>query len=115
MATTRDETKDESAYYALIIDSGPIIRHTGLTSLRDKAARYVTVPAVLQEIRDAKARQHLETLPFDLETKEPSAQSMQTVVEFARQTGDYPSLSRVDLQVLGLLYEMGKLRSSSFC
>lgn len=97
---------DESVYQCLVVDSGPIIRLTGMSSLWRTAKHFYTVPAVLQEIRDAKARQHLETLPFTLTSREASREGMQAVVEFARQTGDYNSLSSVDIQVLGLLYDL---------
>ena len=106
--TTNNEPQDDDEMYrCLVVDSGPIIRMTGLTSLRNKAKLYYTVPAVFQEVRDAKARQHLESLPFDLITREPSAEGIQAMVNFARQTGDYQSLSSVDLQILGLLYDLG--------
>ncbi len=98
----------DERYRCLVVDSGPIIRMTGLTALRDKAQLYYTVPAVLQEIRDAKARQHMGSLPFELITREASPEGVQAMVNFSRQTGDYQSLSSVDLQVLGLLYDLGK-------
>jgi len=88
------------------VDSGPIIRLTGMSSLWKRAEKFYTVPAVLQEIRDAKARQHLESLPFELVAKEASQESVQVVIDFAKKTGDYQSLSSVDLQVLGLLYDL---------
>ena len=97
-----------SAYRALVVDSGPIIRHTGLSSLYGKADSYYTVPAVLNEIRDAKARTHLETLPFQLIPKEPSKESIHTIIEFSKLTGDFQSLSAVDIQVLALVYELEK-------
>jgi RNA-binding protein NOB1 len=98
---------DVNVYRALVVDSGPIIRLTGLSSDFRRAARsYYTVPAVLGEIRDAKARLHLEQLPFSLITREASPDGIKAVVDFARQTGDYASLSAVDLQVLGLLYDL---------
>lgn len=99
---------NETRYRALVIDSGPIIKLTGVSSLRDRADVFYTVPAVLGEIRDARARQHLETLPFDIETRDPSPASITAVTEFARLTGDYQSLSRVDLIVLALVYELEK-------
>lgn len=110
MATASTETSNDLAttYRALVIDSGPIIRMTGLTSLRGKALAYYTIPAVLQEIRDAKARLHLQTLPFEIHTREPSSEGMQAVIEFSRKTGDFPSLSSVDLQVLALHYDLEK-------
>jgi RNA-binding protein NOB1 len=93
-------------YRSLVVDSGPIIRMTGMTSLRGRANSYYTVPAVLQEIRDAKARQHLDQLPFVLVPREPSQEGIQAIVDFAKKTGDYHSLSTVDIQILGLLYDL---------
>jgi RNA-binding protein NOB1 len=97
---------DEDVYQYLVVDSGPIIRLTGLTTLWKKTKHFYTVPAVLQEIRDAKARTHLESLPFTLIPREASREGIHAVVAFARQTGDYNSLSSVDIQVLGLLYDL---------
>jgi RNA-binding protein NOB1 len=116
MAEVKDSTPNElhegddaMMYRCLVVDSGPIIRMTGLTALRDKAKLYYTVPAVMQEIRDAKAREHLGSLPFQLMTREASPEGIQAMVNFSRQTGDYQSLSNVDLQILGLLYDLGEL------
>jgi RNA-binding protein NOB1 len=93
-------------YHALVVDSGPIIKHTGFSNLFGKAHHYYTVPAVLDEIRDAKARSHLEQWPMELHLKEPSPESIQRVIAFAKQTGDYASLSKVDLQVLALCIDL---------
>jgi RNA-binding protein NOB1 len=95
----------ENQYRALVVDSGPFIRQSSL-ALREKAQSYYTVPAVVAEIRDAKARQYLEQLPYELVIREPSPQAIKVVTDFSRQTGDYQSLSAVDLQVLALLYEL---------
>jgi RNA-binding protein NOB1 len=92
-------------YRYLIVDSGPIIKLAG-ANLRNKALQFYTVPAVLQEIRDAKARQHLEQLPFELIVQDASPAGVAAAVNFARQTGDLSSLSSVDFQVLGLLYDL---------
>ena len=100
--------EEDEQYRFLVVDSGPIIRLTGISTLWKKARDFYTVPAVLQEIRDAKARQHLDALPFELKTKDPTPEAMQAIVSFARQTGDYQSLSAVDLQVLALVYDLEK-------
>ena len=105
-ANGENNNNNNNKYRALVIDSGPIIKLTGVSSLRDRADAFYTVPAVLGEIRDAKARQHLDTLPFVIETRDPSPASVQAVTEFARLTGDYQSLSSVDLIVLALVYEL---------
>lgn len=106
MSSPSNDDDDADVYQFLVVDSGPIIRLTGMSTLWKKAKRFYTVPAVLQEIRDAKARQHLDNLPFTLTPREASREGMHAVVEFARQTGDYNSLSSVDIQVLGLLYDL---------
>ena len=103
-----DDQEEQQCYQFLVVDSGPIIRLTGISTLWKKARAFYTVPAVLQEIRDAKARQHLESLPFPLQTKTPSPEAMQAIVDFSRQTGDYQSLSSVDLQILALAYDLEK-------
>lgn len=35
-----------------------------------------TIPEVVSEIRDKKARHHLESLPFELKLREPSDEAM---------------------------------------
>jgi len=97
---------DKEKYNALIVDSGAIIKHTGFSTLQNAATTYYTSQGVYNEIRDSKARKHLESLPFELKVREPSSEGMLKVVEFSRKTGDYASLSAVDLQILGLLYDL---------
>ena len=70
--------------------------------------RFVTVPEVLQEIRDKHARRILDNLPFELELRTPSAEAMAAVRAFAEKTGDLRGLSLVDLRVLALAYMMEK-------
>lgn len=50
-------------YHALVVDSGAIIKHSAFSTLHNAAETYYTVPAVLDEIRDAKAREHSTTFP----------------------------------------------------
>ena len=106
-STESKAKKDESASYrCLVVDSGPIIKHTGFSKLFGIAEEYYTVPGVMNEIRDAKARQHLDQWPMDLIVKEPTTESINAVVKFSKLTGDYPSLSTVDLQVLALTLDL---------
>lgn len=85
----------------LVVDSGAIIKGTNLAVL---AENFWTVPDVLDEIRDKRARAVLEQLPFTLQTREPSAESMTAVINFARKTGDFAYLSLTDLRVMALSY-----------
>ncbi len=109
--TKLDENEDK--YYALIIDSGAIIKHSGFSTLHNSASKYLTTQGVLDEIRDSKARHHLESLPFQIDVREPSAEGIAKVVEFSKKTGDYASLSIVDLHVLALLYDLGMSMSNT--
>jgi len=103
--TTTGHPEDDQQYRCVVVDSGPIIR-IGMSSLWNRAQAFYTVPAVLEEIRDAKARDHLENLAVELVVRDASPEGIHAVVEFSKQTGDYQSLSSVDLQVLGLLYDL---------
>jgi RNA-binding protein NOB1 len=95
-------------YYAMVVDSGPIIKQD-VRNLMGKAQTYVTTPSVLREIRDSKARDYMEhsVLPLlDLQVREPTDKAIQDVIAFAKQTGDYAGLSTVDLQVLALTLDL---------
>lgn len=85
----------------LVIDSNAIIRGLGL-DLYGKAKHIVTIPEVLAEIRDSKAKEQLERLPFELEFKNPSPEMCGKVANFAKTTGDYAALSKTDLKLIAL-------------
>ncbi|GMH96816.1 hypothetical protein TrST_g477 [Triparma strigata] len=96
-----------SKHRAVVVDSGFIIKRTGLTHLAPAGETFWAPPEVLTtEIRDKAAREHLESLPFTIEPREPSKDAMVAVANFARLTGDYRSLSVVDLKVLALAYDL---------
>jgi len=67
-----------------------------------------TIRDVVAEIRDSATKQRLAVLPYELNFREPSAQSINAVTEFSKKTGDYKSLSAVDLRVLALTYQLEK-------
>jgi|LauGreDrversion4_1035100.scaffolds.fasta_scaffold148854_1 hypothetical protein len=56
-----------------IVDANAIINGLRLEHL---ASSFVTIPEVLDEIRDKQSRQFLATLPFPIETREPSDESV---------------------------------------
>lgn len=85
----------------LVIDSNAIIRGHGL-ELYSRAKRIVTVPEVLQEIRDGKAKALLERLPFEIEVINPPIEIAKAVSDFSRTTGDYAALSKTDLKIIAL-------------
>lgn len=99
--------------HTLVLDTGAIIKNEpSVSTLISKADSLVTVPAIISEIKDAVTRSRVETMlmPF-LTIRAPSPASMQFVTEFARRTGDLPVLSKPDLQIIALTYELEVERS----
>ena len=69
-AVRRSEAADISV---AVVDTNAIISGLQLDRVADIA---VTIPEVLNEIRDKQARQTLATLPFSLDVQEPSEDSV---------------------------------------
>lgn len=98
----------EKPVHMIVLDAGPIIKNEpSVSSLLAQAAILVTTPAVISEIRDAATRSRVETTltPF-LTMREPRPASIKFITDFARKTGDLPVLSRPDVQILALAYEL---------
>ena len=94
--------------HSVILDAGPILRNDPpVSSLLAASEKIYTTPAVISEIRDATARSRIETTlkPF-LEIRSPRPESVQIVTDFARRTGDIAILSKPDIQILALAYEI---------
>jgi RNA-binding protein NOB1 len=70
----------------------------------DEHVEFHVVPEVAQEVRDPRARARFELLRDAVVVRAPSAAGMDAVVRFAKATGDYAALSRVDLRVLALAW-----------
>jgi len=87
----------------LIVDSGGFVRNCPIDTLAKNA---YTVPGVVKEIRDKATRQRLKVLPYELKFRDPTPTSLAAVSAAAKESGDFSSLSAVDLQVLALTYEL---------
>lgn len=68
----------------------------------------ITVPEVVNEIKNKRQLKRLCILPYDLTIDEPSPESVRHVIEFAKKTGDYLSLSSADIKVIALTYQLEK-------
>eukprot|EP00105_Crassostrea_gigas_P044842 XP_019928990.1 PREDICTED: RNA-binding protein NOB1 isoform X3 [Crassostrea gigas] len=89
----------------VVADSGAFIRNAPLNSIGEKI---YTVPKVVNEIKDKATLQRLQFLPYQLTPKTPSPECIKIVTEFSKKTGDYRSLSAVDIQVIALTYQLEK-------
>lgn len=95
-------------FHCIVLDAGPIIKNEpSVSTLLGQAEEIYTVPAVIEEIRDATTRARVETtlLPF-LKLRSPRPASLKVISDFARKTGDLEVLSKPDIQIMALAYEL---------
>ncbi|KAK6598577.1 hypothetical protein H4I95_09187 [Botrytis cinerea] len=101
-------TNTTKPIHSLIIDAGPIIKNDpSVSTLLGQAENLYTIPLVIDEIKDAVTRARFETtlLPF-LKLRAPRSASIKVITEFARKTGDLEVLSRQDIHLMALAYEL---------
>ncbi|KAK7993997.1 hypothetical protein PG989_007378 [Apiospora arundinis] len=106
--TNTDPTASQKPVKLLIVDTGPLIKNDPpLSTLLAKADEIYTLPSVLTEIRDEATRTRVQTqlLPF-LKLRSPRPESVQFVTGFARRTGDLEVLSKPDIHLIALAYEL---------
>ncbi|TFY63224.1 hypothetical protein EVJ58_g3373 [Rhodofomes roseus] len=105
MASSSTTTKPTCKH--LVLDAGPLL---SLSPLRGLAETYYTVPQVLDELKDKRAREHFQQLGLSagvrIDVRGPDATSLAHVIQFAKKTGDYSVLSHADLCVLALTYAL---------
>ncbi|XP_068941574.1 RNA-binding protein NOB1 isoform X1 [Petaurus breviceps papuanus] len=87
----------------VVADAGAFLRDA---ALQDIGKTVYTIREVVTEIRDKATRRRLAVLPYELHFKEPYPEYVRLVTEFSKKTGDYPSLSATDIQVLALTYQL---------
>jgi RNA-binding protein NOB1 len=94
--------------HSLILDTGPLIKNAvSISTIINSAEEIYTTSAIISEIRDEATRSRVQTslMPF-LKIKNPSPASYEAVVAFSKKTGDFAALSRQDLGILALAYEV---------
>lgn len=100
--------ESQKPVHTIVLDTGAIIRNNPTVStLLAQSEQIVTVPAIITEIRDAATRTRVETqlMPF-LTIRSPNPASIKFVTDFARRTGDLDVLSKPDIQIVALAYEL---------
>ncbi|XP_066493332.1 RNA-binding protein NOB1 isoform X2 [Tiliqua scincoides] len=87
----------------VVADAGAFLKGAPLQEI---GRNIYTIREVVTEIRDRETRRRLAVLPYELRFKQPFPEYVQLVTEFSKKTGDYPSLSATDIQVLALTYQL---------
>lgn len=100
--------ESQKPIHTVVLDTGSIIKNEpSVSTLLKHSESLVTVPEIISEIRDAATRSRVDTTlrPF-LTLRSPNAASIKFVTDFARRTGDLSVLSRPDLLIIALTYEL---------
>jgi len=103
-----DTQAPKKPIHSLILDTGPLIKNAvSISTIINSAEEIFTTPAIISEIRDEATRSRVQTtlMPF-LKVRTPSPASYDAVIAFSKKTGDHPVLSRQDLGILALAYEI---------
>ncbi|KAI6084736.1 D-site 20S pre-rRNA nuclease [Hypoxylon rubiginosum] len=107
-APAESEVTPSKPIHSLVVDTGPLIKNDPpVSTLLAQAHELYTLPSVISEIRDAATKARVETtlLPF-LKLRNPKPESVKFVTDFARRTGDLEVLSRPDVHLIALTYEL---------
>lgn len=94
--------------HTVVLDTGAIIKNDpSVSTLLSQTEVIITVPAIISEIKDAATRSRVETTlkPF-LTLRSPTPASVKIITDFARKTGDLAVLSKPDIQIIALTYEL---------
>ncbi|XP_015793597.1 RNA-binding protein NOB1 [Tetranychus urticae] len=95
----------EKKFKWLIVDSSGFINGSDIHEL---AENIVTIPEVIYEIKDKQTRERLTCLPYEIQFRQAEPEDCKVVTQFSRKTGDYASLSGVDLKLIALTYSLDR-------
>ncbi|WYZ38106.1 hypothetical protein EsH8_III_000020 [Colletotrichum jinshuiense] len=107
-AASPSAPEERKPIHALCLDTGPLIKNDPpVSTLLAQADELYMLPSILEEIRDVHTRTRVETtlMPF-VKLRNPRPDSIKFVANFARRSGDLEVLSRPDLHLLALTYEL---------
>lgn len=90
---------------SIVFDAGPLITQPAV-KLQQLADHCYTTPGVYRELKDERVRSELPVWSSKLQVRQPSAESVKAVSDFAKLTGDYAVLSINDVHLLALTYEL---------
>ncbi|RAR04072.1 20s-pre-rrna d-site endonuclease nob1 [Stemphylium lycopersici] len=105
---TDSTSAQQKPIHSLVLDTGPLIKNAvSISTIINAAEELYTTPAILSEIRDEATRSRVQTtlVPF-LKIRNPTPSSYDAVIAFSKKTGDHAVLSRQDLGILALAYEV---------
>ncbi|CAD1473864.1 unnamed protein product, partial [Heterotrigona itama] len=74
----------------------------------DIGVNIITEQDVVNEVTSKRQLRRLVVLPYDLKIQNAYPENIKFVIEFAKKTGDYSSLSATDIKIIALTYQLEK-------
>ncbi|CCH58725.1 hypothetical protein TBLA_0A09400 [Henningerozyma blattae CBS 6284] len=92
---------------ALVLDATPLITQS-YSKYQNFAKKFFTTPGVFNEIRDPQSLKNLELWKElgNIIIRQPTSKSVDVIKHFSRLTGDSVVLSKNDIDILALAYEL---------
>ncbi|XP_058128023.1 RNA-binding protein NOB1-like [Anopheles ziemanni] len=97
------ESGKRTKFEHLVVDTSVFIKNVQLQNIAENC---YTVRGVIREIKHDRQMKALAVLPYNLKVLLPDPDALAKVIAFAKKTGDFASLSLVDLEVIALTYEL---------
>jgi RNA-binding protein NOB1 len=91
----------EQTRKSLVIDTNVFLKHQNFQSLLQEYEVFTT-KSVISELRDPRAKHRAKLHYKEYKIMNPEKKHIQTVMNFAKKTGDYVSLSLADIEVVAL-------------
>lgn len=97
----QEETEPKST---LIIDTNVFIKHPEIHQIFAEF-EVMTTKSVISELRDPNSKQKAKLNYGNYKIAKPSDKAVAWVINFAKKTGDYVSISKADTEVIALAVE----------
>ncbi|KAJ3439687.1 RNA-binding protein nob1 [Anaeramoeba flamelloides] len=101
----QEELEKLKKAHHIVIDAGALILGKRLDQI---SQNLYTIHEVEDEIKDETSRKLFETIRFLITFREPSKIALSAITNFSKKTGDFEGLSKTDLKVLALNYDLEK-------
>lgn len=92
----------------IVVDTNYFINYAEELRQLSQNNKLICTYNVISEIKDNNTAQKVSTLFPSLEKRTPDAANVRRVARFAKKTGDFVSLSSVDMELIGLAVELMK-------
>ena len=103
-------SESQEKTHNIVIDANVLIKQINLRNILpyqdsfEKSYKIFTTNEVIAEIKDAQTKQYLQNLPFELKVQDQasyvSKDNLVLTRNFARDTGDFKSLSQTDINLI---------------